>query len=293
MLYHLPLYSARKNSFTTRVANGRYDLTIADDNIVNHALGYMSDLHNAFDVSGEKQVAWGLRPDAIDLKSAVDSFLTGQSVRAVRGVRQLGDLAAIKERGVLRVLTTNSAATYFVWRGELLGFEYQLARKLAGQLGVRLEIVVPPSRASLESWLLQGYGDLIAAGLTPNDDRSTNGMVSSRHYNMAIETLVGRADETIIRRPEDMIGRTVAVRRRSSYWNTAEELLSRGIDFELVAVPEAIETEEIVAGVASGEYDLTIADSHILETELSWRDDIKGVLTFGDSVPHGWVFARG
>ncbi len=271
-----------------RVATGRYDLTIADDNIVNQALGYLSDLRHAFDVSEQKQVAWGLRPGADDLKAALDSFLVDESLRPLRAVRQFGDLDAIVERGVLRVLTTNSAATYFVWRGELLGFEYELARRLARDLGVRLEIVVPPNRGSLRSWLLQGYGDLIAAGLTRPETGSEAAISFSRRYNRAIETLVARADEPPVIDLPALADRTIAVRRRSSYWDTAQELVDSGIEVDIVAVPEVMETEEIIAAVAAGDYDLTIADSHVLDIELSWRDDIRGVTTFGDSVSHSW-----
>ena len=50
-----------------------------------------------------------------------------------------------------------------------------------------------------------------------------------------------------------------------------------------------METEEIISRVASGEYDLTVADSHILSVELIWRSDIKPVLTLKGPVPHGWA----
>ncbi len=44
--------------------------------------------------------------------------------------------------------------------------------------------------------------------------------------------------------------------------------------------------------MASGEYDLTISDSHILDIELTWRDDIKGLLNLGSEVSHGWVVRK-
>jgi membrane-bound lytic murein transglycosylase F len=61
------------------------------------------------------------------------------------------------------------------------------------------------------------------------------------------------------------------------------------IDFELTAAPDNMETEEIISRVASGEYDLTVSDSHILSVELIWRSDIKPVLTLNGPVAHGWA----
>ena len=79
------------------------------------------------------------------------------------------------------------------------------------------------------------------------------------------------------------------MRRSSAYWETLHELKSNGMKIHVKAVPESEETEDILAKVASGDYDLTLADRHILDVELTWRDDIKPVLDSGKEVAHGWV----
>ena len=55
--------------------------------------------------------------------------------------------------------------------GEQLGFEYEVAKEFAKSLGVRLEIVIPPSREALLEYLATGKGDLIAAGMTRTAER--------------------------------------------------------------------------------------------------------------------------
>jgi membrane-bound lytic murein transglycosylase F len=271
------------------VERGELDITIADDNLVAQAMGYMPGLRVAFDVSDERPTAFGLRKDATELKAAVDSFLHAANLENRRPSRYTGDLSAIRERGVIRVLTRNSAATYFIWRGQLMGFEYDLARRFAESLGVRLEIVVPPTRADLLPWLEQGRGDLVAAGITTTREREVGGIAFSRPYNYVVETIVSRADEPRLSGAQDLAGRTVVVRRRSGYWVTAQSLVEQGIDLEIVHAPEDLETETIIDMVATGEYDLTIADSHILDVELSWRDDIVGAFAVGDTATHAWA----
>jgi membrane-bound lytic murein transglycosylase F len=55
-------------------------------------------------------------------------------------------------------------------------------------------------------------------------------------------------------------------------------------------VPGQIETEEIIGKVASSDFDLTVADSHILDVEMSLRKgDIRAAFTIGEPVAHGWV----
>lgn len=65
--------------------------------------------------------------------------------------------------------------------------------------------------------------------------------------------------------------------------------MAEGIPLELVPAPEDLETEEIIELVATGEYDLTVADSHILAIELTWRDDVRGLFPVSDSLPHAWA----
>jgi membrane-bound lytic murein transglycosylase F len=62
-----------------------------------------------------------------------------------------------------------------------------------------------------------------------------------------------------------------------------------GIPIILQAAPEHLETEELVALVAHNIYPLTVADSHILDIELTWRDDVKAAFPIGDPVPLSWA----
>jgi membrane-bound lytic murein transglycosylase F len=275
-----------------RVAEGEIDLTITDDFTFSEALAYMPGLQSAFPVGDERATALAVRPDAADLLEAVDAFLENEDPAARRSGRYVGDLSTLRERKNLRVITTNSAATYFIWRGELLGFEYDLARRFAERLDLNLEVVVPPSHADLLSWLLQGYGDVVAAGLTATDERRRMGVEFSRPYHRVVETIVARRSDRPMPNVEHLAGRTIVVRRRSSYWNTVTALQAQGIDVRLKAAPEDLATEEIIARVASGDYDLTIADSHILEIELAWRSDIAKGPTVRDSVVHGWAVRK-
>ncbi|RMH07106.1 MAG: lytic transglycosylase F [Nitrospirae bacterium] len=274
-----------------RVARHEYDLTIADSNLFRAVLTYRSDLKVAFDLTEDRPVAWGIRPDNPDLLEAVNTFLTEAKLTAFRPRISHDDLPGIAKHGVLRVLTRNNPATYFLWRGELLGFEYELARHFAKSHHLQVEMIVPPSRDDLIPWLLEGKGDVIAASMTITPERMAQGVAFSRPYFQASEIVVTRASEPEARLqgPKDLAGRTVVVRRSSSYWQTLTALRNQGIAVTIEAAPEDLETEEIIAKVASGEYDLTVADSHLLDIELTWREDIRAAFPLGDPKPHGWV----
>src|SRR5215207_8769152 len=52
------------------------------------------------------------------------------------------DLAELRERGELTVLAPYNSTTYFVYRGDPLGYEYELLREFASAQGLALKMVV-------------------------------------------------------------------------------------------------------------------------------------------------------
>lgn len=272
------------------VAEGVYDATVADNNLIDEVLRYRSDVKVAIDLTGDRPVAWAVRPQSTELLKELNSFIDREKLAGLSGETYKDDLPGIKGRKVLRVLTRNNAANYFLWRGELVGFEYELAREFARRHGLRIKMIVPPSHDDLIPWLKEGRGDVVAASLTVTEERKAEQGVSySRPYNYVTEMLVARADEESLQEMRDLAGREVVVRPGSSYWQTLSRLKEQGVEFQLQEAPADMETEEIIDKVAKGEYDLTVADSHILDIELTYRDDIKGAFALTDKVPHGWA----
>ena len=72
------------------------------------------------------------------------------------------DLPQMKDSGVLVALTLNSSISYFDYRGEPMGFQYELAKHFAQSLGLKLEIKTAQNVNDLVHKLLRGEGDLIA-----------------------------------------------------------------------------------------------------------------------------------
>jgi membrane-bound lytic murein transglycosylase F len=272
-----------------RVARGGYGATVADDILIDEVSAYQPNLRAGLVVAEGRRLAWGIRRENTELLAAVNDFVGQYNPDTDRNDIFTGDLDGINERRVLRVLTRNNAAAYFVWHGEIMGFEHDLAKAFADSLGVQVEFIVVPTRFGLLSWLLQGRGDMVAAGLTATEEREQMSVAFSRPTAWVREVVVARPADSALQTPADLSGRTLVVRRASTYWNTAQRLKNAGIDVDIVVAHENMETEEIIAGVAAGEYDLTISDSDILEIELTWRDDIVGLFPVSDSVPLGWM----
>ena len=70
------------------------------------------------------------------------------------------DLAAVKGGGTLTVLTPYNSTSYFIYRGEPLGYEYELLQAFAREQGVELKMVVVADPKSLLPLLNSGEGDI-------------------------------------------------------------------------------------------------------------------------------------
>lgn len=272
-----------------RVATRRLDVTVADSNVMAAALTYRDDLRVAFDLTQDLPVAWAVRPKSEKLRANLDRFLSDYHLTRRRSEPRTGDLAEIRDKRVLRLLTRNSSATYFLWRGRLVGFEYELVRAFAESLDVRLEVIVPRPGEDMFAMLAEGKADLIAAAMTPTDDRERRGIAYSRPYNYVSQVVVAPVGEANLTHPHDLAHRTIYVRHSSAYWNTLSRLRDSGVPLILQAAPEHLETEEIIGLVAGEIYPLTVADSHVLDIELTWRDDVKSAFPLGEQVPLAWA----
>jgi len=262
-----------------QLSAGTIDLTVADSVEMDVIKAYRDDIEMGFNLTKEVPLAWAVRPDNQTLLAALNRYLELRLIAQRQTARYTGDLSELKQHKVLRLITRNNAASYFLWKGELMGFEYELFKRFAKEQGLRLQVVVAPSHEEMIPMLLRGEGDLIGTLLTPNEARKQQGVIFSRPYLFTSRQLVGRSDEAEMNDVSDLSGRGLVVRRTSDYWQTAQKLINQGIALKLLTAPENMETEEIIDRVAQNEYDLTLADSVVLDLELTWRDDIKGMLT--------------
>ena len=103
-------------------------------------------------------------------------------------------VADIQKRGVLTVLMHHDATSYFLYRGQEHGFEYELAHELARQLGVTLQVRTPPPGVALTQSLVEGRGD-IAAGVVVSDGGPSARVRYSQAYMATDVQIITRADQ--------------------------------------------------------------------------------------------------
>jgi Na+/H+-dicarboxylate symporter/ABC-type amino acid transport substrate-binding protein len=140
-------------------------------------------------------------------------------------------LAAIRSRGALRVGVLQDSLPYaFVnQRGDLVGLDIDLAYRLAGDLGVGLELV-HVSRDRAAAFINDGRCDLVMSGVVVTPLRAGEMLLSDSYLDETLGLLVRDADRERFsswRGLADGDGLTVGVANAPYFANQIRELLPR------------------------------------------------------------------
>ncbi len=199
-------------------------------------------------------------------------------------------LEKVQQSGRVVCITENSANTYYIYRGEPMGFEYDLARAFADYLGVELKIITP-DWAKMFAYLAKGKGDFIAAGLTITPEREKQ-VDFSDEYTYVQQKVITHKNNYNLRSLDDLNGKTIHIRPATSYHSRLRELQEEGLNFEMVFHKE-LPTEELIRMVAEEEIGITIADSKIALLNRRYFPDIKIAFPIEEEEALGWAVREG
>ena len=189
--------------------------------------------------------------------------------------RERRSFAEMKQKREIRALVTHSKTFYFydgaVQRGlsydALTAFEKFVNRELDSKtLKVRV-VFVPVTRGQLLPALEAGYGDLAVANLTVTPERAETVAFSRPVMGNVAEILVTGPSNKPVTALSDLAGRTVHLRRSSSYYQSVlslnDDLVAQGREpVEVVHVDEHLEDEDLLEMVNAGLIGAIVMDSH-------------------------------
>lgn len=272
---------------------GALDATIMDEPAARVVVRTSPDVRKLAELPEAKRIAWAVRRTNPELRRALDDFLTEHHA-VTDEPSEIRDWDAIRASGQLRLLTLSSPVTHYLWRGERLGFEYELVRKFADAQGLDLAVIVVRDHEELVEGLLAGRGDVVAAGWVETPARADAGLLFTRHYLEIRETFVtggasgGAPRGSPVRALEDLAGRTVTVPRATSYVATLARLDG---DFEVEESERSSHT--LLEEVAAGTVDVTLVDSHRAELAATFEPGLTLGLALDPVMSLVWAVGPG
>jgi membrane-bound lytic murein transglycosylase F len=199
-------------------------------------------------------------------------------------------LERILAAGELRVITGSSPHSYYIYRNESKGFDFELAREFAARLGVRLRVVPCRTWEEMLTALNRGRGDVIAAGNEITRSR-TRQVAFSDGYREVQPHLISHRRLAPITELRDLAGKTVDVSRGSAHHERLEELRNQGIDVS-IRVHDNLPEDQLIQRVVRGEIDFTIANSNIALMIRRYYPSAAVRPLSRDTIPLGWAARR-
>ena len=232
------------------------------------------------------------------------------------------DLADLREKGTLTVLAPYNSTTYFLYKGEPMGYEYELLHAFAKEQGLALKMHVVTDRKSLYSMLNSGDGDIAAARLVPTDeDRKlvsftrelyrTEPALVQQEVQPADAKMPEAAKQALqpapeaplpeeleisarrITRPAQLAGETVTLPEKSPYMTTLIELADDiSGEIHVVEIGGKIGDEALAQKVASGDVEFTVMQANLAELKEAEFKNLKVRPVIGRTHSVTWAVRR-
>ena len=206
-------------------------------------------------------------------------------------------LDSILARKRVVALTDYSANTFFIYRGQRMGYQYELLNAFAKYLGVSVDLRIEANLDSSFKFLEEGRADVLAMGLTVTQNRSAF-LRFTRPLFYTREVLVQRkpdnyrkmatADEIeshLIRNRLDLGGLTIHIRKGSVYYRQLLDL-QNSIGDSIHIVQDTLSSEMLIQQVAEHKIDYTVADEFVARNsaKIYPNIDVKTPVSFEQKI---------
>ena len=205
------------------------------------------------------------------------------------------DLPQMKDSGVLVALTLNSSISYFDYRGEPMGFQYELAKHFAQSLGLKLEIKTAKNVNDLVHQLLRGEGDLIAYPL-PVTKQYKDSVSFCGEDIITHQVLVQRNASqkfTPVKDVTELIGKEVYAKpgKHLSRLINLDRELGGGILIHRVD-NDSITIEDLMTQVSNGTIDYAVCDDDLARLNKTYYPNLNIDLAISFDQRASWAVRK-
>jgi membrane-bound lytic murein transglycosylase F len=193
-------------------------------------------------------------------------------------------LAQVRELGALRVATVNSASTYYLGANGPRGFEYDLAKGLASELGVKLKLVIVADRRALIAAIANGQAQL-GVGLAVSKQRQADLRFTPVFSESKLQAVYLHGNDQP-HSPADLSGQLVLPDDTA----VGEWLSDRQPPVAFATEADA-NTEQLMARISDGEIATTIANADLVAMNQRYYPNLRVAFTLkGVRQRLAWAF---
>jgi membrane-bound lytic murein transglycosylase F len=207
----------------------------------------------------------------------------------------VADLPQIKEKKELIAVTLNTSTSYFIYKMQPMGYEYDLIEDFAASQGLELKIKVAANITRLEEMLQAGEADIVAYPVQMDHAMKSKylfcGVEQQNHL-----VVVQRANkgDTIADDVTQLIGKEVWVKKDSRYHERLHHLnqeLGGGIIIRDIR-RDTVTTEDLIEMVSLGDIRYTVSENNLARLNRTYYRNIHIHLSISFPQRASWIVRK-
>lgn len=205
------------------------------------------------------------------------------------------DLPQLKAEGEITAVTLYSSTSYFQYKMQPMGYEYDLIKDFAQSQGLKLNIKVAENPTRLVEMLEAGEADVVAYPI-PFNNKLKDEVIYCGREDISSQVLVQRANkgDTILTDVTQLIGKEVFVKPNTKYHERLKNLdveLGGGIRIEDIG-KDTVTTEDLIEMVSLGQIPYTVSDDNTARLNKTYYWNINADLKVSFPQRSSWVVRR-
>ena len=202
------------------------------------------------------------------------------------------DIEQIYSRGELRVITIESAISYYMSGDEQMGFDYDLAQNFADFMDLPLKIIIANSIEEVKQLLLNGEADFAAYQMPCTKQNRELFNVTDAVF-LSNMVLVQPKDAKQITDVTELINKDVYVHENSKYFHRLTHLNEEiGGGINICIAPDTLTIDQLIYEVSAHNIPLTIADNDIANLGKIYFKNIDCSVAVGLPQAKSWIVRK-
>ncbi len=202
------------------------------------------------------------------------------------------DLKEIIKSDTLKVATMYGSTSYFLFRDELLGFDYEMTENLADYLHLNLEIKIAKTQKEMEQWLEEGKVDIVAYNIIQTKElkrKFSFVLPQEESYQVLVQNLGANSISEVT----ELAGKTVYVNENSIFHTRLKALNEEiGGTIDIKIAPDSLSNDDLIDMVAENKIPYTLAYHNTAILHKNYQRTLDCHMPVGFEQNNGWLVRK-
>lgn len=207
-------------------------------------------------------------------------------------VSSSNDLKQIIKSDTLKVATMYGSTSYFLFRDELMGYDYEMAVNFANYLHVNHEINIARTEKEMAEWLYEGKVDIVSYHVVETKELKKEFrfvLPEKESYQVLVQKMSTNALSDVT----ELSNKSVYVNENSIFYDRLKALNDEiGGTIKIVTVPDSISNDDLIDMVAEDKISYTLAYHNVAMLHKSYSKNLDCHMPVGFDQNNGWMIRK-